>query len=243
MHPVINAKVTLYLENVPAYHPISHQLMNEDAIAAYIEDTCREALAKIGVSYCDPAEAIISEPDYNVDVLEHTFGLCGDYYIKNLQDKTKLDASVYPVGYLCPDGKWHLITEEDDRLAHIHLADTIHKEYKDKGLKFDLLESGYTDEVLEKNGFIKVHGFDIHYYAHFKCWNAALQKAGYTPDVTEVQRKELIRYCELLHNLDKRLYDYDSNEIRINERRIDSRKFKQMDELMLRNTFSFDSWS
>ena len=243
MHPVINAKVTLYLENVPAYHPISHQLMNKDEIASYIEDVCRDSLANIGIYYCDPSEAIISEPNPNVNVLEHTFDLCGDYYSKNLQDKTKLSEPVYPVGYLCPDGKWYLVTEEDDQLAHINLASTIYEEYKDKGFKFNLMESGYPDEVLEKNGFIKVHGFDIRYYAHFKCWNVAAQKADHTPDVNEIQRKELIRYCELLHNLDKSLYDYDSNEIRINERHIDSRKLKQMDELMLRKTFSFDSWS
>lgn len=240
MHPTTNAKITLYLENVPTYHPITHKLMDEYELAEFIESICKDALEKNGISYCDPAEVVMGDPDYTVDVLEHTFGLCGDYYIENIQNRTSNSfiETVYPVGYLCPDGKWYLITEHDDRLAHIRLAKEIHDDYVKKGFKFNLRESGYYDELLEKNGFIKVHGSDIRYLAHFPCYNTDTGKAGHTPDVNEIQRKELARYCELLHDLDKRLYDYDSYDILVNEHLTTSIKLKQMDDLMLRNLFS-----
>lgn len=110
------------------------------------------------------------------------------------------------VGFLAPDAKWYLMFCSEDNLAHIKLADILYPYYK--------YELGYTfidgnddlnlDFILEKNGFIKVHGVDIRYFSNIG------------PKINDKQIEELIKYIRL------------QNKININEDCINPNKIYGM---------------
>lgn len=135
---------------------------------------------------------------------------------------------VSPVGYIAPDGKFYLMESSENGLAHIELAPLMLKIYGDELDSILLYGDGMSiDYGLEKAGFVKVHGFDIRYLAHFQVGFGSNER--YTPDITDAQLESILRYCKL--------WNYDGC-IDINGKLTEVSKIKQADKLALRKIFS-----
>ena len=133
-----------------------------------------------------------------------------------------------PVGYIAPDGKFYLMESSENGLAHIELAPLMIKLYGDNLDRVLLYGDGMSiDYGLEKAGFVKVHGFDIRYLAHFQAGFG--DNVRYTPDITDAQLESIIRYCQLW-NYEGRVY--------VNDRVTEVSVIKQADKFALRKIFS-----
>lgn len=176
-----------------------------------LDDECKveheiERLLDYGqLHFTGPAEVMVSE--------------CGS------DDPEKFEN---PVGYIAPDGKFYLMESSDNGLAHLELAPLMLKLYGDKLDRILLYGDGMSiDYSLEKAGFVKVHGFDIRYLAHFQVGFGDNER--YTPDITDAQLESILRYCKL--------WNYEG-EVYVNEKRTEVSKIKQADKLALRKIFS-----
>jgi len=133
-----------------------------------------------------------------------------------------------PVGYIAPDGKFYLMESSENGLAHIELAPLMIKLYGDNLDRILLYGDGMSiDYGLEKAGFVKVHGFDIRYLAHFQAGFGDNER--YTPDITDSQLESIIRYCQL--------WNYDGC-VDVNGKKVKLSAIKQADKLALRKIFS-----
>ncbi len=134
-----------------------------------------------------------------------------------------------PVGYLAPDGKFYVIEEEENGLAHLEVSGVVYNKYiKTRYIQMNRL-GGCFEDTLEKNGFIKVHIQDIRYFAHMYIGKDSLTgEENYTPDPTPEQIRALIKYCKHF-NLE--------GENFINEKRFDSRILRNGDPLSIRKLF------
>jgi len=135
---------------------------------------------------------------------------------------------VSPVGYIAPDGKFYLMESSENGLAHLELALLMLKIYGDELDSRLLYGDGMSiDYGLEKAGFVKVHGFDIRYLAHFQVGFGDNER--YTPDITDAQLESILRYCKL--------WNYDGC-IDVNGKKVKVSAIKQADKLALRKIFS-----
>ncbi len=170
------AKVTLYLE-VPSYEGDS--VFDEYDIADIIS---KRVTDKKDIFETGPAEAILSPVGSD--------------------DPSKFKA---PVGFIAPDGKFYLLESTENGLAHLTLANLVYSIYKDSiNHKIMMNRSSYSlDYRLEYAGFIKVHAYDIRYYAHLDInFDPTGKNCLYTPDITDAQKEALITYIKKF-NLDK----------------------------------------
>lgn len=134
-----------------------------------------------------------------------------------------------PVGYLAPDGRFYVIEEEENGLAHLEVSRVVYYIYsRTQYIQMNRL-GGSFETTLEKNGFIKVHVQDIRYFAHLYIGkNAFTGEENYTPDPTPAQVRALIDYCKHF-NLDGVNF--------INEKRLDMKILRNGDRLSIRKLF------
>ena len=135
----------------------------------------------------------------------------------------------HPVGYLTPDGKFYVIEEEENGLAHLEVSEVVYNKYaRTQYIQLNRLGVSLED-TLEKNGFIKVHVQDIRYFAHMYIGrNTVTGEKIYTPDPTQAQIRALIEYC--------RHFNLEGENF-INEKRFDIRILKNGDPLSIRKLF------
>lgn len=126
-----------------------------------------------------------------------------------------------PVGYLAPDGKWFLIEQKEDSLIHLLLCGYVYEKYKD-GL--ERVYGPKTEQILEHGGFIKVHGYDIRYFAKLAYNGYYDQGWCETPSVTDAQIEELCKYGKK--------FGYEGELIFNDESRCTMSELKQMDAIM-----------
>ena len=96
-----------------------------------------------------------------------------------------------PVGYLSPDGKWFLVEESISPLVHLALSAYVYEQYK------DMLKHVYgnqTEKILEHAGFIKIHHYDIRYFAKLYYSGYYDQTDCQTPSVTDIQIERIVEY-------------------------------------------------
>ena len=134
-----------------------------------------------------------------------------------------------PVGYLAPDGKFYVIEEEENGLAHLEVSRVVYNKYMPtRYIQMNRLGRSFED-TLERNGFIKVHVQDIRFFAHLYIKKDLLTgEENYTPDPTSAQICALIEYCKHF-NLDGVNF--------INGKRFDLNILKGGDKLAIRKLF------
>lgn len=134
-----------------------------------------------------------------------------------------------PVGYLSPDGRWFLIETSENGLAHIYLAEYVYQLYEDRIRQQRIFFMG-VDDALERAGFVKVHLWDVRYYAGIPYGGYRDQGTCYTPPVTDVQVRRLCCYA--------RRFGY-MGEVFVNGgRRVSSDDLASMDRPALSKLFS-----
>lgn len=199
-HKTRLAKVELYLE-VPTQD--GETVLGEDGTLNYIE----EALEAKGITFASFGDINLS-PIFDDDV---------EKYKK-------------PVGYLAPDGKFYVIESDEDGLAHLALAPLVYEAYKDT-IDHRFMGSSFgLDYDLEKVGFIKVHRYEIRYFAH--C--AVSTRDGWmeSPEPTEEQKMALVRYIKKF-NLGREVF---VNDHRYTVKEL-TKILKEGDELAVRKIF------
>lgn len=105
--------------------------------------------------------------------------------------RTSLDGMKCPVGYLAPDGKWFLLDQKDDALAHLALSKYVYNKYRDS---LERVYGPQTEQVLEHGGFVKVHGYDVRYFAKMSYNGYYDQGWLETPSVTDEQVAQICEY-------------------------------------------------
>ena len=174
-----------------------------------LEHDIEHKLSELGIDITGPSETMISDPGSD-----------------NPEDFE------YPVGFIAPDGKFYLVDGDTDGLAHLHLAPFVKELYEQKGMLDNLYryyDAGYSlDYVLEHAGFVKVHGLDIRYIAHFTLYGGTNGEPLYTPDLTDAQIKSIIRYGKI--------FNYEG-DVFVNEKRVPLSTIAQADTFCLRNIF------
>lgn len=196
------AKVTLYLE-VPS-------TFNEGSLENYVNRVIDDKLFDDKIVSTAPCEVVISEPGSdNPDDFES------------------------PVGFIAPDGKFYLVESSSSGLAHLELAPFVEQLYRDKGMLDDmyLYRCGMTlDYELERAGFVKVHKYDVRYFAHMNVGkNYKTGEDVYSPDLTQAQVDAIVRYGEI-HGYEGCVF--------VNGTLTEISKIKQADKLSLRKIFS-----
>ena len=199
-HKTRLARVTLYLE-VPTQNDMGI-VKGEDDTLSSIETI----LANKGYIPTGPGDINLS-PIFDDDVFSYK----------------------RPVGYLAPDGKFYVIEEEENGLAHLEVSRVVYNKYiKTPYIQTNRL-GGCFEDTLEKNGFIKVHVQDIRYMAHMYLGkNSITGEENYSPDPTPEQIRALIEYCEHF-NLDGINF--------INEKYFDMKILRDGDPLSIRKLF------
>lgn len=176
-------------------------------------------------------------PDGTLDIIEGAlnekgilFTSFGDINLSQIFDDN-ITQYKSPVGYLTPDGKWFVIEENENGLAHLSLSQLVYNIYYDT----EYIQAERTgislEDTLEKNGFIKVHTHDIRYICHIPIHPYSNDDL-YSPNPTEVQKEQLIWYSKLF-NFDGCIW---VNEMRYNMGDF-IRILKQGDELSIRKLF------
>ena len=195
------AKVTLYLE-VPS-------TFSEGSLENYINKVIDDKLSDDEIVATAPCEVMISEPGSD--------------------DPEDFES---PAGFIAPDGKFYLVESSTSRLAHLELAPFVEQLYRDKGMLDDmhLYRCGTTlDYELERAGFVKVHKYDVHYFAHMNAGkNYKTGEDVYTPDLTQAQIDSIVRYGK-----EHGYHGY----VCVNGTLTKISEIKQADELSLREIF------
>lgn len=196
------AKVTLYLE-VPS-------TFNEGSLENYVNKVIDDKLFDDKIVSTAPCEVMISEPGSD--------------------DPEDFES---PVGFIAPDGKFYLVESSTSGLAHLELAPFVEQLYRDKGMLDDmyLYRCGMTlDYELERAGFVKVHKYDVRYFAHMNVGkNYKTGQDVYSPDLTQAQIDSIVRYGKE-HGYEGCVF--------VNGTQMEISKIKQADELSLRKIFS-----
>lgn len=174
-----------------------------------LEQDIENKLSELGIDITGPSETMVSDP-----------GSDNPKYFEE------------PVGFIAPDGKFYLVESRTDALAHLHLAEFVKNLYQEKGMLDNLYRyygAGYSlDYVLEHAGFVKVHGLDIRYIAHFALYGGTNDEPLYTPDLTDAQIKSIIRYGKI--------FNYEG-DVFVNDKRVPLSTIAQADTFCLRNIF------
>ena len=174
-----------------------------------LEQDIEHKLSELGIDITGPSETMISDPGSD-----------------NPEDFEE------PVGFIAPDGKFYLVESRTDALAHLHLAEFVKNLYQEKGMLNNLYryyDAGYSlDYVLERVGFVKVHGLDIRYIAHFRIGGSINGEPVCTPDLTDAQIKSIIRYGKLFNH---------EGDVFVNDKRVPLSTIAQADLFCLRNIF------
>lgn len=126
-----------------------------------------------------------------------------------------------PVGFIAPDGNFYGLNSNDLSLAHLTLANEVWEAYKDKIEEKDF--SGYgIDFDLERMGFIKIRGNEVHYYVPYKklpiYW-------------TEAQCTTILKYIEHIEK------DTPYHCVSFGGHKVTSYMFKQMDKFAIIKLF------
>ena len=174
-----------------------------------LDMTINHKLNEIGIYQTGPSETMVSDP--------------GSDNPKDFEE---------PVGFIAPDGKFYLVESRTDALAHLHLAEFVKNLYQEKGMLDNLYRyygAGYSlDYVLERVGFVKVHGLDIRYIAHFHIGGSINGEPVCTPDLTDAQIKSIIRYGKLFNH---------KGDVFVNDKTVPLSTIEQADLFCLRNIF------
>ena len=173
-----------------------------------LEHDIEHKLSELGINMTGPSETMISDPGSD-----------------NPEDFE------YPVGFIAPDGKFYLVDDDTDGLAHLHLAPFVKELYEQKGIldNLHMFNSGLSlDYTLERAGFVKVHKYDIRYIAHFHIGGSINGEPVYTPDLTDAQIQSIIRYGKL--------FNWEG-VVFVNDKRVPLSTIAQADKLCLRNIF------
>ena len=234
MKKVIDAHTTLFLENIPAFHPVSGKKMDTEDVIAYISDLLAKHDIYVTANEDETFISEIRETAEENKKSEKTLpsGFVDNVYLSNIFRKCK-KYNCEPVGFLSPEGWWFLTDTNDTGLAHIELAPRIVKAFTEMGTTFNLHRNGglqSSDIMLETNGFIKVHGLTIRYLAHFPCYNSSTRQPDYTPDITVKQKEALCSYINMYKCIDSSV-----GKININDHGwVSSNILKSMDDIAIR---------
>lgn len=200
-HSIRKAKITLYLD-VSTTDDKNHFIGDNEIVSL-----CEDAISKIPNFSMNAPSDIVMGP-IESDSLEEMIA-------KAKQDNDNV------VGFLAPDGKWWLTYSSKESLAHISLSSLVYNQYKYK-LARNLYDwySGI-DSMLERNGFIKVHGCDIRYF----------NNVDNSPKVNSKQIDEILKYIRF--QLEYLCVDY----VCINGKIAQYNRIEQMDEIAFNRLF------
>lgn len=200
-HSIRQAKITLYLD-IPTTDDKNHFIGDNEIVSL-----CEDAISKIpNFSINAPSDIIIGPVES--DNLEEMI-----FKAKENNDNV--------VGFLAPNGKWWLTYCSKESLAHISLSSLVYNQYKDQ-LARNLYDwHNGIDSILERNGFVKVHGCDIRYFNNV--WDS--------PKVNSKQLDEILKYVKL------QLECMSVGCVCINGKIVHYNKIQQMDEIAFNKLF------
>ncbi len=152
-----------------------------------------------------------------------------DLNIRHTLDKRRIKT---PVGFLGPDGRWFLIDESENGLAHIELSEYVYDEYADYIQRNRIYVYNY-DVDLEHAGIIKVHGWMVRYFAKSPFYGYYDQTDCKTPEVTDVQMEQLYEYAKKFGDSGKLSFNYNYPQFSFAE-------LRQMDRIQINHLFARD---